>query len=103
MKWFAIIYGILYVLFMIGCQVVTIRERVVYEDETPVRHTKVRQWNDTYSGITFTDKDGVWFLDVPADQSINLCIENPRNNYNEACYNGLLLTPTENGEMEKVE
>jgi len=103
MKWFVIVYGILYLGFLVGCQIVTIKEKVAYEDKTPVKHAQVRQWNDSYTGTTFTDRNGEWRLDVPADEFIKLCIENPRDNYNEACYNGLLLTPTENGEMEKVE
>ncbi len=98
-----ILRDLLYFLFVIsaiflviGCEMVNIDERVVYEDETPVVNAKVHQWTDEgYNGYTFTDDNGTWSLLVPVDTIIYLCIENPRNNNTLACYeNGYLFTPT---------
>ena len=97
-------YSLLLALLLVGCETVDITERVVYIDRSPVQHTKVRQWTDTYKGATFTDENGTWSLTVPADVIINLCIENPREGNEEACYeSGYLVTPTvESGEDEMI-
>lgn len=91
MKW--IIFGLLFV----SCDSVTINERVIYLDGTPVQDANVRQWGDHYKGKTVTDKDGHWQLQVPPDTVINLCIENPRNDNKEVCFNGTLITPSLDG------
>ena len=100
MRWY---WYIFLPLVFAACQVVTIHERVVYEDGRPAAHAQVHQWNDSFEGYTFTDKNGEWKLEVPADTYIHLCIE-PIEGY-EACWkeiNGQLLTPAENGEMEII-
>lgn len=91
-------------LLLVGCDTVDISERVVYTDSTPVQNAKVRQWTNSYQGATFTNENGTWTLTVPADVIINLCIENPRQNNKEACYeDGYLITPTvESGETEMI-
>ena len=94
---------ILSALFLLGCNNVTIEERVAYEDGTPVRAAKVYQWVDeVYAGYTYTDENGTWALTVPADTVINLCIENPRYGNKEACYEyDILITPNaESGENQ---
>jgi len=92
---FLLIVAVIFGLLMNGCETVTIKECVTYEDNTPVKQAKVRQWTDTYKSSTITNDKGEWKLQVPPDVFINLCIENPRNNYKEACYeNGYLLTPS---------
>ncbi len=98
------IYLLIFSLLFAACDTVQIKERVVYVDGQPVSKTKVRQWTDTFKGTAITNEDGAWTMIVPADAFINLCIENPRNQYIEACYNsGYLLTPTaESGETEMI-
>ena len=89
-----------------GCDTVTIEESVFYEDSTPAKDAQVRQWNDTFKGKTRTNQHGKWTMTVPADVLMNLCIENPRNNNEEACYDGYLLTPEVGSsihEMSKID
>ena len=82
---------------------VEVRERVIYEDKTPVKNAKVIQWNDSFKGTTYTDEDGNWKLDVPPDVVINLCVENPRDNNSRCCHQeDGLLTPPLNGGNEMI-
>ena len=96
---------ILISLLLVGCDTVDIKERVIHgEDNSSVQHAKVRQWNDTFKGGTLTDSNGEWTMTVPADVVINLCIENPRDNDKEACYElDSLITPSvESGSHEMI-
>lgn len=97
-----ILFAIIWILT--ACDSVEIRERVIYgEDDKPVQGAKVVQWTDSYRGVTKTDDNGEWTLDVPPDTVINLCIDNPRNNNIEACYEkDSLITPPINGGNEMI-
>ncbi len=83
-------------LISLGCDTVTIKERVIYEDKSSVVGANVHQWTDEgYNGYTVTDKNGEWTLRVPSDTVIYLCIEDPRNEDELACYEcGTLITPS---------
>ena len=84
---------LLLILMLLGCDNVTVKERVLYEDRTPVKRGKVIQWNDNYKGTTYTDQDGRWSLAVPPDTLIELCIEEYERGIGKACYDGELITP----------
>ena len=86
---------LLLALLLVGCETVKIEERVVYEDSTPVQDAQVHQWTDEgYDEYTVTDENGEWALLVPPDTVIYLCIEDPNNNNEIACYEcGTLTTP----------
>lgn len=79
-------------LFLVGCDV-AIDERVIYEDGTPVVDVEVIHSMDRFEGITRTDNNGRWSIRLPADSYVWLCIENPLNDFELSCYNGLLKTP----------
>ena len=99
----AVIFGYL----LNGCDTVTIKERVLYDDKTPVTEAKVTQFNETFKGGTFTNDNGEWTMEVPEDVFIGLCIEEYERDIGKACYeNGYLLTPTiESGlhELKRIE
>lgn len=101
MKW------LLFIFLLAGCEdTVDLKERVIFEDGSPVKGAKVYQWTDEglYYGTTHTEENGTWTLTVPADVFINLCIENPREKNSLACYvEGYLITPTvESGENHMI-
>ena len=96
--WLIILTLLFFSYILTGCDSVRIEERVVYtEDRSPVQQAKVRQWTDNYKGDTWTNDNGEWTLMVPADMAINLCIENPRDDNKEACFEGILITPPIDG------
>jgi hypothetical protein len=92
-----IIFSWFFILFIfIGCDTVNIHERVVYGDtHLPVVNGKVRQWTlKGYKGKAITNSNGEWTLTVPADTVINLCIYDPKGDY-EACFEeNVLITPS---------
>ncbi len=92
---------IMSVLFIVGCETVTIKERVIYEDGLSVVGASVHQWTDEgYNGYATTDKDGWWSLEVPPDTRIHLCIKDPKNENELACYEcGILITPALNSDV----
>ena len=90
-------------LLLTGCEIYTHKERVIYEDGTPVQHAWVTERGDTFDGGTFTDVNGVWWMPAPPGIDIRLCIENPRDNFRPACYNGILQTPFEDGELQRID
>ncbi len=91
-----LVYSLLALLILVGCETVDIEERVIYEDKTPVVGANVHQWTDDgYDGYTVTDENGEWSLLVPPDTVIYLCIEDPKNENELACYEcGTLITPS---------
>jgi hypothetical protein len=100
------LYSILFILLLFGCDTVDIKERVVYEDTLlPVVDAPVRQWtHEGFKGTTKTDKNGTWTLTVPPDTIINLCIYDPIGKF-EACFaTDALLTPSlESGSDQMIE
>lgn len=94
------VFIFLIMLLFVACETVSIEERVVYEDGTPVARALVHQYTDIgYNGYAVTNENGEWSLDVPVDTLIYLCIENHRDNDAFVCYEGYLITPTlESGE-----
>ncbi len=102
---FTVLFVIAATFLFMGCDAVTIEEKVVYIDGSPVAGAKVHQWTDEgYDGYTYTDGNGTWFLTVPPDSIIYLCIENPKDDNLLACYEeGFLVTPAvESGETEMI-
>ena len=87
-------------LFMVGCDTIITDDRVVYEDKTPAKGLKMILKGDHYTGITYTDEDGIFKFIVPPDIEVSLCAY-PQ--WGEACYDGYLFTPTQDGELIKVE
>lgn len=85
-----------------GCKLVKTDDRVIYEDQTPVTFAQVHQWNSRESRKTYTDEYGEWSFLLPVGSEWRLCIENPMDNYAEACYNGI-LTVDSNGSLNKKE
>ncbi len=79
----------------LGCDTVKIEERVIYDDKSAVVGANVHQWTDEgYNGYTVTDENGWWSLEVPSDTRIYLCIGDPKNKDELACYEcGILITP----------
>lgn len=91
---------ILTVVLLQACQLVESENRVIYETGEPVIETQVRQFSDQTTYITYTDYNGTWTLNIPIGSSWGLCIEDPNNDYIEACYNGE-LTVDETGELKR--
>ena len=98
--WLMTLTLLFFVYILTGCDTVQIEERVIYSDNTPVQKARVRQWTDEFKGGAITDENGEWSMRVPADTLIGLCIENPRNNNKESCYQGILITPSVDGGTE---
>lgn len=97
-------YLLLTTFFFFACETVEIKERVIYEDGTPVVSALIHQYTDEgFNGYTFTDAEGIWELDVPPDSAIHLCIENPRENNDKICYDGDLVTPAINSGKNQME
>lgn len=72
--------------------------KVVYEDMTPVMEAKVHQYSDTVDYITYTNILGEWSLILPVGSKWELCIQNPKMDYEESCYDGFLIVDAD-GEL----
>jgi len=81
-----VILTILAAVILAGCKAVRHEERVEYEDGSAVTFARVYEVGTDYVGITTTDSDGSWQLWGPPGVRVQLCIENPRSDYNLVCW-----------------
>lgn len=87
---------------LLGCNIES-KNRVIYEDKTPVQHARVQQWNADTELKTLTDANGTWIFHVPVGTEWDLCIEDPKDNNALCCYEGGILTIDETGELVDYE
>ena len=92
---------ILVALILGGCNIDS-KNRVIYEDGTPVIKARVLQWSEEVDLKGVTNTEGYWTFKVPVASEWNLCIENPLDENSLCCYNGL-LTVDETGELIDVD
>ncbi len=69
-----------------GCKSVEHKEAVQYENGEPVAFARVYEVGDNYVGVTTTDDSGAWKMYGPPGIRVQLCIENPMDDYNLACW-----------------
>ena len=96
-----IFIAIFLALILASCESVESKNKVIYEDRTPVMKARVIQWNDDTRIETLTDVNGTWAARLIVGTEWNLCIEDPKNDNTLCCYEGLLAV-NEDGNLKDV-
>ena len=82
-----------------GCDNVKTGDRLIYEDGTPAKNISMTLKSAEYEGSTRTEDNGSFVFTAPKDILVELCAYPKDFPVDKSCYDGLLLTPMQDGSI----